>query len=480
MSPMPASSLAPWLLLAALLAAPPAAATPPAVLPADEAAVTAADAYVYAYPLVLMELARRVATNVGDGAPAGTAGAPMNQFAHQRAFADATAVGVVRPEVDTLASSLWFDVGREPLVLAIPDSGGRHYLLPLLDLWSDVFAALGPRTTGTSAQTYALTGPDWQGALPDGVVQIVAPTNVGWIPGRVQSRGGADLAAAHRFQDGLRAVPLSHWGADYTPPRGTFDPTLDMRPPLEQLPRLAVGAFFALATELMARNPPHAHDYPILLRMARLGLVAGKPFTLAAAPPAAQTAFRGAPMAAGLQLFEGFKRAGTRANGWRLILQPMGTYGADYRRRQVVAYSGLGAPLLEDALTLTTMADGEGKPLEGVRRYVLRFAATDLPPANAQWSVTLYDERQLPTANGLRRASLGDRDPLVRNADGSLDLLIQRDSPGPDREANWLPAPAEGRFSMSLRLHWPKPEALDGTWQPPPVTLAATAPVKPE
>lgn len=457
------------LLLAAALVVQPARADP-APVTADEALAIATDAYVYAYPLVLMELSRRVLTNAGEGAPARVHGAPMNQFAHMRTFPDASFTDVVRPNADTLYSSLWFDVGTEPLVIDVPDSGGRYYLLPMLDLWSDVFASPGTRTTGNGPQRYAITAPGWSGRLPAGIERITAPTSVGWIIGRVRATDPADFAAVHRFQDGLKAVPLSQWGKDYTPPRGTFDASRDMRAPVDQLPKLPIGAFFALFAELTEKNPPHAHDYPILQRMARVGLVPGRPFDLIQASPAVQTAFRGAPMAAASKLFDGFKRAGIRVNGWRIILNPMGTYATDYLRRQVSAYSGLGANLVEDAIYPTTIADADGKPLESADRYVMHFPPEQLPPVHAFWSLTLYNEQQLFAANRQNRFALGERDPLVKNADGSLDLFIQRASPGPDKESNWLPAPQEGRFSMTLRLYWPKPDALDGTWAPPPVS----------
>jgi hypothetical protein len=394
----------------------------------------------------------------------------MNQFVHLRVFPDATTTGPVRPNADMLTSSLWFDVGAEPLVLDVPDSGGRYYLLPMLDMWSDVFAAPGSRTSGNGPQRYALTAPGWTGTLPAGIERITAPTTVGWIAGRVRPNGAADLEAVHRFQDGLRAVPLGQWGKDYTPPPGTFDATRDMSPPAEQILSLSVEQFFALFTAVTKANPPHAHDYPILQRMARVGLVPGRPFDLAMAPPAVQTAFRGVRMAAASKLFEAVKRAGVRVNGWRITREPIGTYGTDYLRRQVIAFDGLGGNLVEDLLTPTSIADAEGRPLEGAHRYLVRFAPEQIPPVDAFWSLTLYDERQLFAPNRRQRFALGAGDPLTKNADGSLDLYVQPGSPGPGKESNWLPTPPEGRFALALRLYWPKPAALDGTWMPPPIT----------
>jgi hypothetical protein len=336
-----------------------------------------------------------------------------------------------------------------------------------------VFASPGTRTSGNGPQRYALTGPGWTGTLPDADERIAAPTAVGWILGRTQTNGKADYAAVHAFQDGFRAVPLSQWGKDYTPPRGTFDPNLPMRSPPEQMQRLPVDELFRIFTAVTKHCPPHANDGPILQRLARIGLVPGTPFDIAKTTPEVQAAMRDVRTTAGQAIFEAFKRAGLRVNGWRMMATPVGTYGTDYRRRHIVAISGLGANVPEDALYYTTLADADGKPLESAKRYTIHFEPDGLPPVNAFWSVTMYNDQQFFAANRLNRFALGGRDPLKKNADGSLDLYVQQTSPGPDKESNWLPAPADGgRFSMTLRLYWPQVTALDGVWLPPPVTLA--------
>ena len=154
----------------------------------------------------------------------------------------------------------------------------------------------------------------------------------------------------------------------------------------------------------------------------------------------------------------------------------MGTYGTDYQRRQVLAYSALGAALPEDLTYFFTIADGEGKPLESKSRYTLHFDAQHLPPVNAFWSVTAYDERQLLPATTAKRFAVSDRDRLALNDDGSLDVLIQREQPSEGKDANWLPTPRDGRFSLTLRLWWPKAAGSDGSWQPPAVTLVGPSP----
>ena len=179
-------------------------------LPSDQIGEVAVSAYLYAYPLISMEMARRISTNVADVRQ--FAKAPMNQFANVPAFPDATYTDIVRPNADTLYSLLWFDVSKEPLLISVPDSGGRYYLLPMYDMWTDVFQSTGARTTGTSAQLLAIAEPRWQGQLPAGAMLVRSPTACGWVIGRTQTNGKADYDAVHKFQAGLVTTPLSEWG----------------------------------------------------------------------------------------------------------------------------------------------------------------------------------------------------------------------------------------------------------------------------
>lgn len=437
----------------------------PGVAP-DEAREIAREAYIYAYPLVLLQVSKQVATNVAEPT---FLSAPMNQPAHARAFPDPSFTLVVRPNADTLYTSLNFDVSNEPLIVSVPDSGGRYYLLPFLDAWTDVFAVPGKRTTGTGAQSFAIVGPNWQGTLPAGVKRYDSPTACGWMGGRTQTNGKADYAAVHRFQDGIRVVPLSAYGKPYTPPKGAVDPKQDMSAPPDQIDKMSASTFFSVFAERMKLNPPHANDYPIIDRMQRIGIEPGKSFALAAQPKAVQDALNAAPAEALPRIKAAWTRAGVAANGWRTNLTAIGTYGTDYLHRAGVAYGGLGANVVDDAVYPTAFADADGKPFDSGKHYVLHFAKDWLPPARAFWSLTMYDSRQLFSENPIDRSAIGDRNPLAFNPDGSLDLYIQRTSPGPGKEANWLPTPATGPFTMNLRLYWPKAHVLDGSWAPPPV-----------
>lgn len=431
----------------------------------DEAYAIGLEAYTYAYPLVLMETTRRVSTNAGVD---GKMRAPTNQFAHMKRYPDATFKDVVRPNADTLYSTLWFDVGKEPLVLTLPNTAGRYHVVPIMDMWTDVFATLGTRTTGNDGGTVALVGPHWQGTLPKGMRIVRSPTEMGWIIGRIQTNGATDYAHVHTLQAGYAAAPLSTWGKPQPPAPAKPDPALDMSPPVEQVARMQPDAFFALFAEVMKRNPPHDSDYAVLLRMERVGLVPGQSFDLAKAGPAVQRGLTRAAADAYPRIVNRRKSIALTRNGWGAMGNAIGVYGNDYLQRAFIGFAGLGALPPEEAIYPMAPLDTEGKPFSGASRYVLHFAKEELPPADAFWSLTMYGADQFFVANPIDRFAIGDRDKLVFNADGSLDLYIQKDNPGADKETNWLPAP-EGSFTMNLRLYLPRRAAMEGSWTPPPV-----------
>ena len=442
------------------------------LLTEQEAHAFGVEAYTYAYPAVLMEMTRRVRSNAVEPDTL-TRRTPMNRFAHARAYAGVDARDVVRPNADTLYSSLWYDVGDEPLVVTLPDMGERYHVIPFMDMWTDVFAMLGTRTTGGGGGSYALVGPRWKGTLPEGVRAIVSPTDVGYIIGRIQANGPGDYANVHQLQAGLTAVPLSGWGDPaYVPAPGRVDPAIDMVTPApEQTAALDAAAFFATFAEVLKKNPPNATDYAVVLRMERMGFVVGQSFDLAQADPAVQRALVRAVPDAYQRIQHRVRGFGAPVDGWLSTSTKIGVYGNDYLLRAYIAHAGLGALPNEEAIYPMVVTDGEGKPLTGAARYVLHFDKEQIPPADAFWSLTMYGADQFFVPNPIDRYAIGDRDKLAFNADGSLDLYIQHASPGPDKEANWLPAPA-GPFSMNLRLYMPRTPALDGSWMPPPVTRA--------
>lgn len=433
----------------------------------DEAFELGVEAWTYAFPLVLMELTRRVMTNV-DAPDSERLRAPMSGFSHASAYPDATFRDVVRPNADTLYSMLWFDVGDEPLVLTVPDCPGRYHVLPLMDMWTDVFATLGTRSTGGAPGRFAIVGPRWRGTLPADVRQIESPTDSGWIIGRVQTNGPADFDHVRKIQAKLHAQPLSAHPSASTRSTRVVDPAIDMAtPPVDQAMAMPADAFFALAAELMKRNPPHASDGAMVLRMERLGFVAGRAFTLKTAPQPVQRGLeRAVPAARHRMLDRGTVRRVVR-NGW-IMPAVLGVYGNEYLPRAYIAYRGLGALPPEEAIYSTAQADGQGQPLDGVHRYRLHFDRDRLPPVHAFWSFTMYGADQFFVANPIDRFAIGDRDALKLNADGSLSLFVQHETPAADLRSNWLPAPA-GPFSITARLYAPKAQALDGGWTAPPL-----------
>ena len=433
-----------------------------------EAHTIAVDAYVYFYSMISIDVTRRQATNVEPGKM--MLFGPANAFASAPAFPAADFRAVVRPNFDTLYSSAWLDMTKEPVVVSAPDTGGRYYLLPLLDMWSDVFASPGWRTTGTQAANYLVTPPGWSGTVPEGMTRISAPTPHVWIIGRVKTDGPADYDAVHKVQSGFKVTPLSDWGKKPQPVEFKIDPSIDMKtPPKVQVDAMPAGKYFAYAAELLKVNPPHITDEPIIAQMKRIGIVPGESFNIETVPPAVRTAIEEAPAAGQALMAWKVPTLARVANHWSMNTDTMGVYGNYYLKRAIVAQFGLGANLPEDAIYPISLGDETGKPLDGANRYMLHFDKGDTPPANAFWSVTLYDADGFQVANALNRFAVSSWMPFEHNADGSLDLFLQNQSPGKDKEANWLPAP-KGEFNLTMRLYAPRSEALTGKWNPPPVT----------
>ncbi len=445
----------------------PSAFAAPALTP-EEARQIASEAYIYFYPLVSVDVTRRVAINVPAGQKEGLG--PANAFSNFKAFPTADFKTVVRPNFDTLYSSAWVDLTDGPVILSVPDTQGRYYLMPMLDMWSDVFAVPGKRTSGTAAGDFAIVPPGWSGALPDGVQLIQAPTPYVWIIGRTQTNGPADYDAVHKVQAGYRLTRLTDWGKPPVPVKDTFDPTVDMKtPPKVQVDTMKPGDYFHYAAELMKVNPPHVTDWSQIARLERIGIKPGQSFDINTLPPDIRAAVEQGAADGFKQMADAAGGVARITNGWQMNTTTMGTWGNDYLKRAILAQKGLGANQPEDAIYPLNFADADGKPVMGESRYVLRFKKEELPPVDAFWSLTMYDDDGFQVSNPINRFAIGDRDALKYNADGSLDLYIQHDDPGPDRQSNWLPAPASGKLGLTMRLYAPRPEILDGRWNPPPI-----------
>ena len=437
-------------------------------LTAEEAQKIGVGAVVYGLPLVVMELTKVTSTNVPGPQP--NAHAPINQFGNALKYPAASDHTVVRMNIDTLYSWAWLDLSKEPMVLSLPNTHGRYYMMPMLDAWTNVFASPGTRTTGNKAGDFAISGPGWKGSLPNGVKELKAPTNMVWIIGRTQTDGPGDYAAVNALQKQYKLTPLSAFGKSYTPPPGVVDSAVDMTPPADQLAKMDSTTFFKTLARVMAPNPPSAADAPILAQLAKIGVAPGQDFDPSKLDPEVAKALHESVRLALEKLQAASKTWGKPVNGWNVPPKNVGEFGTDYNFRAIVAFIGLGANLPADAIYPFAFVDGDGKPLSGANRYIVHFDKGQTPPANAFWSLTMYDAQNFPVDNPINRYTISSWMPIKYNADGSLDVYVQKDSPGTKKEANWLPAPA-GDFSITMRVYHPKPAMLEGTWSPPPVKL---------
>ncbi len=447
-------------------------------LTTDEAVAAATDAYVYGYSLITTEVTRVQMSNV----PAGEElRGPMNTFVNVRRYPPADYRGVSAPNADTLYSLAWLDLA-EPQVFSHPDMGKRFYLFEMVDLWMNVFDSPGTRTTGEKAATYLITGPGWKGEVPAGMKHLPVPTRYMVILGRTYADGTEkDYAAVNALQAQYTITPLSAWKKPYTykAPPVNPNPGFSMTDkPQEAILAMGTGPYFDMMAKLMAGTaPPAPADAPMVARMATLGIVPGQPFDMGKLDPAVQAALKALPKTA-LEKIEASKTKsmGALVDGW-VISKGLGVYGTDYMKRAVVAAFGWPANLEKDAVYPYTEVDGEGQKLTGASKYTLTFPKGQTPPVNGFWSITMYeiDQGWWFVPNPLNKFTVSQRDGLKSNADGSVTLYFQNESPGKDKEANWLPAP-KGPFIPMLRMYWPKenpPSILNGTWKVPRIVKAS-------
>jgi hypothetical protein len=422
-------------------------------------------AYLYFYSVITMDVTRRQLTNVQRPE---NIRAPANTFVSLREYPSADMRVVVRPNFDTLYTSGFLDMTAEPMIVSTPNTGGRYYLLPMLDMWTDVFASPGWRTTGTQADNFLITPPGWNGAVPSGMTRINAPTPYVWIIGRTKTDGPQDYDAVHNIQAGYKITPLSQLGKAAQPVEGKVDPSVDMQtPPKIQVDTMPADKFFTYAAELLKTIPPHITDEPMIAELKKIGIEPGKSFEVDKADPAIRKALESAPEEAQQLMSWKLPTLARVVNGWSMNTDTMGVYGNYYLKRAIITQQGLGANLPQDAIYPINLADESGRLLDGANRYTLHFDKGGTPPANAFWSIALYDADGFQVANRLNRFNLSSWMRLHYNADGTLDLYFQNEAP--PVQANWLPTP-KGPFNLVMRLYAPKTDALTGKWNPPPVT----------
>ena len=414
-------------------------------------------AYIYAFPWSYMSEARWTRSEPVDH--------QANRFDHVRRLEDAAHQTGGAPNNDTLYSRAWVYLRDEPVILTVPAISDRYHSVELADFMDDNFAYVGTRATGDQAGNYAIVGPGWKGTLPAGVTALPS-SSTAWAFALVRTyiKDASDLSAAHEIQDKYKLTPLSQWGnAEVVPPRGAeiwqpLDRTAD---PLNE---------WRTINRAMLEISPDARDADMLQSFSRIGV--GPGINVDALDASTK---RGLSRAAadGRNIIVGAFSAGygqTEVNGWNYPPRATGrlTPTRDWLMRAVQPAAGFVVNDPVEATYLNVSVDAGGKPLNGKSRYIIHFDKGGEPKVKAFWSVTMYDLKFNLVANPINRYSIGDRSGMTHDADGGLTIFVQKDSPGVDKESNWLPAP-DGQFFLVLRTYLPADDIVNQWWQPPKI-----------
>ncbi|MCG3160698.1 MAG: hypothetical protein JMDDDDMK_01767 [Acidobacteria bacterium] len=393
----------------------------------------------------------------------------MNELRHRRRLTTWQDRNVVSPNNDTVYSNAWLDLTREPVMLHTPAARGRYCSYAFYDAWTNNFRVVSARTSRDADADYAITGPQWKGVLPKGVTRIESPTNTVWLLIRTLIVDEQDWPGVIALQDGMKLAPLSEWRSKATAVKAqtvaNAQTTAATKPPAANSDPLA---FFEQMGALLRRDPPPVSDAAFLDQFALIGLSVKDGFAAERLDAATRAGLlRAIPAARKMLATMKGDQALRRAGGWLLVTRG-GAFGDEYLFRALVAEKGLAQLVPEEASYLTTDMDGDGQPLNGANKYILRFPKGQAPPAHSFWSLTLYAADFFFVENPINRYALGDRTRgLKYDADGGLTIYLQHEAP-PGNESNWLPAP-RGDFNLNLRAYLPKPELLNNSYQPPAV-----------
>ena len=438
-------------------------------------------AYIWGYPLVSMERSFNWFTN--PMVPTGPSHGSANALNCNRELITPNDTDVVSPNADTLYCIAWMDLSKGPLVLKVPAITDRYYTFQFLDAYTNVYSYVGTRATGSSGGTYLITAPDWKGEVPNGMTEIWSPTNLAWIIQRTLLKGTSDIDNVHAIQDQMHLAPLSEvsqgnaseqgsttvgTNASWTLYPASFVQAEQQQNPVSPKPSFIPTTGIKIYDEIgtaMTDNPLNPPDPALVTKFSSIGIGPG----MTPSTQANDTVKKALKM--GIQ--EGEKLISTQVpnlgqvvNGWRIM--NAGEYGTDYLVRAAVTKLGIGANMGQEALYPPAFTDIEGKQLNGSNKYTIHFNPGQLPPVDAFWSITMYNNASYFVENPLNRYLIGQyTDSLKNNTDGSLDVYIQHDSPGPDKESNWLPSTAPNNdFKLILRLYLPQESILNGTWIP--------------
>lgn len=406
---------------------------------------------------------------------------------HARNLINASFTDVVRPNADTLYSLAYLDLRKESIVLRVPPISDRYHVLQFLDAYSNNFFYIGTRTNITSGGSYLITGPNWNGIVPSGMTQIKSPTNLATIGGRILVNGPQDVSNVRALQDKFVLSPLSLFedGTRNNPVGTTTSKTTTtimnttkkeapVSPQPSFIPKTGIKIFDEISKD-MVENPPYQYDADVLAKFNLIGIGPGLTPSSEETAKANATTIKEA-LQRGIEegeklIDEKVRNLGTVVNGWSFNLDT-GDYGTDYLLRAAIAKTAHGANSPQEALYPAVFTDDRGEQLTGSRNYVIHFDKDRIPPVNGFWSISMYNSKDYFVDNPINRYAIGDRTPSLKyNADGSLDIYIQHDSPEKDKEFNWLPAPSDDKFSLILRLYIPQEVILKGQYQYPPVQI---------
>ena len=418
---------------------------------------TVEDAYVYAFPLVLMDATETSATNTEEAV---TGKAPVNQFIHSVALANAQFRNVVTPNVDTIYSQVWYDLSEEPMVYELPETD-RFCKVQVLDGWTNTAAVLD------KAGAYAITLSTWEGELPEGVTRIDVPTSMAWSITRIVLSGEEDLPNVYAIQEKMKLMPLSDYisGDSYEPPRGSYSEENDYIP-VDKVLSMDPITFFNKANELMVKNSPAAADKEMLEKIAAVNIGPGMEFDTSVLTGDVAENWKTMLTEIQLKLIKEGQKFSKKLGQWDYFGEPIGDFNTEYAYRALVALAGLGANTVEVALYPKIEQDADGNTLTGEKSYILHFESYPQVLEGGFWSVTAYGDDDFLIDNPIDRYCINDRSGLKANEDGSVDVILSKDAP--EDTTNWLPV-GDGGFHLYMRIYTPDMDALD-TWTAPTIT----------
>lgn len=419
------------------------------------------NAYIYGFPLVLMDITKDVMT---DTSKVTFAKAPINQFLLKKSEPN---------QENSLYVQAWIDLSQQPIILSVPEMSRHHYLFSLLDAWTNVFFSLGTRTTGNHENSFAIVGPDWKDTLPTDLKEVKSPTNTVLILGKIRTEKPEEFAAINRLQQQFKLKPLKATNTiSDSSSEGINSKTsiASKASPIKQVFAMNGITFFTKLAELLKKNPVPPQDIDYVKKFSAFGFKPGESFKTENLSADQIEKIDRSVKDAQANIKRDWNRhpLATTINNWGVMKQ-IGNFGTNYSLRAAFAYGGLGNAQAEEAIYPVTNLDSKGQLLNGNNKYVLHFDKDHTPPVKGYWSITLYNSEELLLSNPAEEHAIGSRDKLKFNKDGSLDIYVQNESPGEELETNWLPAP-KTEFTLILKFYEPEDPILKGSWNPPPVT----------